>query len=486
MTIEDYARADATELASWVARGDVKPEELAETAFRAIERINPELNAVLQVLRESALEAISRNLPQGSFRGVPFLIKELVCHAAGVRCEMGSRLSDGYTPSDDTELMARFRRAGLVLVGTTQTPEFGYNPTTETVRFGPVHNPWNPGHSAGGSSGGSGAAVAAGLVPLAHANDGGGSIRIPASCNGLVGLKPTRDRIPSGPDLGDLLYGLATEFAVSRSVRDSAALLDAVAGPDVGAPGLIAPPPRPYLEEVGRDPGTLRIAFTSQSPSGRAVDSDCADAVALTVKHLEALGHELVEAAPPLDWESFLDDTHILWTAFSAHSVDGTAALLGRKASPENLEAVTWACVEEGRRYSAGDLTRALDGVNRVSREVGAFFAGIDVLITPTMARPPVPLGEVDQNAAGLSARAWTQQVFEYCAFTPLFNTTGQPALSLPLHEGRDHLPIGVQCVGRFGDESSLFRLAGQLETSLPWKDRTPQLHVTRDVEGAR
>ncbi len=482
LSLDEYARADATELASWIARGDVKPEELAETALQAIERINPELNAVLQVLREEAQGAVAKGLPGGPFRGVPFVIKELVCHAAGVPCEMGSHLAEGYVPETDTELMARFRRAGLVLVGTTQTPEFGYNPTTETVRFGPVRNPWNPAHSAGGSSGGSGAAVAAGIVPVAHANDGGGSIRIPASCNGLVGLKPTRDRIPSGPELGDLLFGLATEFVVSRTVRDSATMLDAVAGSDSGAPGLLAPPERPYASEVGADPRRLRIAFTSTSPATKPTDPDCVEAVAKTTQVLESLGHEVVEASPPLDWDPFLEETHILWTAFSAYSADQTAQALGRKLSPESVEAVTWACIEEGRRFSACDLTRAIEGINRVSREVGAFFDGYDALVTPTMARPPAPLGEIDQNASGLSAWEWTQQVFTYVAFTPLYNTTGQPAISLPLHQGRDNLPIGVQVVGRFGDEATLFRLAAQLEEAMPWRDRKPGIHVARDA----
>lgn len=250
ISLSDYTSHDGLGLADLVTRKQVTPQELVAAALQAIEKVNPKLNAVLQTLAPQANDEITKGLSQGPFTGVPFVIKELVLHAKGVRCDMGSRFAQGFTPTEDTELMARFRRAGLVLVGTTQTPELGYNPTTETVAFGPVHNPWDLTRSAGGSSGGSGAAVAAGIVPLAHANDGGGSIRIPASCNGLVGLKPSRDRIPTGPDYGDPLCGLACEFIVSRSVRDSAALLDLVAGADVGAPGQLAAPARPY--QIGR------------------------------------------------------------------------------------------------------------------------------------------------------------------------------------------------------------------------------------------
>ncbi len=478
ISLKDYCRYDGLGLAELVARGEVTPGELADAAWEAIERLNPELNAVLQVLRQEASAEIAAGLPDGPFRGVPFAIKELVCHAKNVRCDMGSRLAQGYVPTEDSELMARFRRAGLVTVGTTQTPELGYNPTTETVLFGPVQNPWKPGHSAGGSSGGSGAAVAAGILPLAHANDGGGSIRIPASANGLVGLKPTRDRVPTGPDYGDPLCGLAIEFAVTRSVRDAAALLDAVAGPDVGAPAHIAPPPRPYRDEVGAPVGRLRIAWTAQSYSGDPIDPECEQAVTSTVSLLEELGHELVEARPALEWDTFLDQTHVIWVTYNASAIDAIAAERGRIPSLENLEAVTLACAEDGKRFSAVDLIRALEYGNALSRSVGAFFTGYDALLTPTMARPPVPLGEINQNASNLSAREWTEQVFRYCSFTPLFNTTGQPAISLPLHCAADGLPVGVQFAGRFGDESTLLRLAAQLEEARPWSERRPQLHA--------
>lgn len=479
ISLKDYAAADATELASWVARGEVKPEELIDAALTAIERLNPQANAILQVLGERARSEVAAGLPDGPFRGVPFLLKELVCHAAGVRCDMGSRLSQGYVPANETELMTRFRNAGLVLVGTTQTPELGYNPTTETTLFGPVQNPWKAGHSAGGSSGGSGAAVAAGIVPIAHANDGGGSIRIPASCNGLVGLKPTRDRVPLGPDLGDALCGLAVELVVSRTVRDTALALDAVAGPDVGGPALIQGPARPYRDEMGADTGSLRVAWTKSHPGGGRIDPECARAVERSVAVLEDLGHRCEERAPVYGWDEFLDRTHVIWTAFNAANVDDLVALMGRTASAETLEAVTLAVVEDGRARSASELVHAMNYMNTFSRLMGRFFEDCDLFVTPTMAREPVPHGEVNQNAAQMSAREWTEQVFDYCAFTPQSNSTGQPALSLPLHQSPSGLPVGVQIVGPFGDESLLLRVASQLEEAMPWRDRRPPHHAS-------
>ena len=478
ITLSEYTSYDGLGLADLVARKHVTPEELVAAALQAAEKVNPKLNAVLQTLPTQAAEAVRTGLPQGPFTGVPFLIKELVLHAKNVRCDMGSRFARGFTPTEDTELMARFRQTGLVLVGTTQTPELGYNPTTETVLFGPVHNPWDLTRSAGGSSGGSGAAVAAGVVPLAHANDGGGSIRIPASCNGLVGLKPSRDRVPTGPDYGDPLCGLACEFVVSRSVRDSAALLDLVAGADVGAPGMLAPPTQSYREQLKTSPGKLRIAWTTTPASGAKIAPDCEQAVHGTVRLLEGLGHTLVEDRPHYDWEVFLANVHVIWTAFTTAMVDAAGAALGRKPSLDNLEAVTLACYEDGKRYSAADLVNAMGYNNVLSRQIGKFFQNYDVLVTPTIARPPAPLGELNQNRQDMTATEWTRQVFSYVPFTPAFNSTGQPAISLPLHWNANGLPIGVQFVGRFGDEATLLRLAAQLEQAQPWAGKRPPVHA--------
>ena len=479
IAFDDYASHDGLGLAELVARKEVTPQELAETALAAVEKVNPSLNGVIQTLPSEAKEAIEAGLPNGPFTGVPLFIKELVLHAKGVKCEMGSALARDLIPAADTELMARLRRAGLVLCGTTQTPELGYSPTTEARLHGPVRNPWDLGRSAGGSSGGSAATVAAGVVPFAHGNDGGGSIRIPAACNGLVGFKPTRHRIPCGPDYGgELLFGLGIEFALTRTVRDTAALLDAVAGADAGAPGVPVPPAEPYLKAIATPPRRLRIAWTTRPMSGEAPDRDCEAAVHETVQLLEDMGHVVVKDAPEYDWESFLQSTHVVWMSFLASGVAGLAAAFGRVPGPDNLEAVTLASYEEGKRYSVIDLLNALGVQNTVSRQVGAFFETADVLVTPTTAQLPRPLGEIDQDRAGMTPTEWTQQVFSYAPFTPVFNTTGQPAVSLPLHWTATGLPVGVQLAGRFGDETTLLQLAAELEQARPWKDRRPPVHV--------
>jgi amidase len=478
ISLKEYSSHDGLGLAELVAKKEIAPKELLDAALQAIAKVNPRLNAVLQTLPEMAAAEIRDGLGQGPFAGVPFLIKELLLQAKNVRSDMGSKLAQGLVAPQDSELMARFRRAGLMLVGTTQTPELGYNPTTETRLFGPVHNPWDLARSAGGSSGGSGAAVAAGIVPIAHANDGGGSIRIPASCNGLVGLKPTRDRVPTGPDYADPLCGLAIEFAVTRSVRDAAALLDAVAGPDIGAPGHPVPPTRPFRQEVGTPPGRLRIAWTTTPASGEKIDPECVKAIHRTVSLLEELGHTLIEDRPHYDWEAFLDNIHVIWTSFTTSSVNAIAAGMNRKPGPDNLEAVTLACYEDGKRYTAVDLLNAMAHGNSLSREVGRFFETVDVLVTPTIAQLPAPLGELNQDRKGMTAIEWTRQVFAYVPFTPLFNSTGQPAISLPLHWSVTGLPVGVQFAGRFGDESTLLRLASQLEQARPWAGKRPPVHA--------
>jgi amidase len=468
LSTQEYVRYDGLGLAELVRRGDTTPAELNQVARALHERLNPGLNAVRQWFDAQ----VPPQDAAAAFYGVPFLIKELVLHAAGVRCDMGSSFTQGIVPPADTELMARFRRAGLCLTGTTQTPEMGYSPTTEPRLFGPVHSAWNPAHSPGGSSGGSAAAIAAGIVPVAHGNDGGGSLRIPASCSGLVGLKPTRDRTPTGPDYGDPLSGMGIEFALMRSVRDCAALLDAVAGADPGAPGELPPPPAPYAELARREPGRLRVAWTTRSPAGTPVDAACVDAVHRAVRLLEGLGHHVEEAAPEYDWTMFLQATHIHWTSFVASVVEAVGPLLGRKAGPDTLEAATLACCEYGMQLSANQLQWAYTVNNIVSRSLGAFFTRHDLLVTPTLATLPVRLGQMGQNRAGISAMDWTREVFDYCPFTPVCNMTGQPAISLPLHWSAEGLPVGVQLVGGFAREDRLLQVARQLEEAAPWHGR--------------
>lgn len=473
----DYSAFDGLGLAELVRRRQVSPEQLLEAALAAIAEVNPRINAVINVLADQARRQIAQGLPEGPFTGVPFLVKDIVAHLANVPTRLGSRFTEGLCFPYDTELVARFRRAGLVLAGITATPEFGYNGNTEPVLNGSTRNPWDLSRMAGGSSGGSAAAVAAGIVPMAHANDGGGSIRIPAAACGLFGLKPTRHRVPGGPDYGDLLNGWGVEFAVTRTVRDAAALLDAVAGPDIGAPAWAEPPTRPFLAELGQAPGRLKIAWSGRPVAGTPVSPECLAALAATVALCEGLGHELVEDAPVIDAEPFAWATVRIWAANLAAWVDGVGAMLGRQPTPDLLEATVWACCDFGRRITAGELLTALSIGNQASRVVGRFFQRYDVFLTPTLAEPPLPLGVLNANAPGLDAEAWTRHLFTHCPFTGLFNTTGNPAISVPLGQSAGGLPIGMHFAGRFADEATLFRLAGQLEQASPWISRRPPVY---------
>lgn len=475
MNIDEYAALDATALAAVIASGDVTADEVAELATKATTSVNRELNAVAEGPFDQPLEYAA----DGRFAGVPFAIKDLVCHAAGVPTRMGTRLlGDGIVPPEDTHLMERFRAAGLATLAVTTTPELGFNGNSEALAYGSTRNPWNTAHSAGGSSGGSAALVAAGAIPMAHANDGGGSIRIPAACNGLVGLKPGRGRVPVGPDAGDALYGMGAEFAVTRTVRDTAALLDEVAVSYPGDPFVIAPPARPWIQEVGADPGRLRIAVHTESWSGSHVDPEVAQAVDAAAKILEAAGHHVERGTPNIEWEQVLGANHVLWSSFLAESVAGIEAMTGTTASPENLERTTWACVEYGRTVSAVELGKALAAVNTITREVGRFFTGYDLLLTPTMNTTAPLLGHLDANA-DLSSLEWTTWIFDNCSFTPLFNQTGTPAISLPLAQSTQGLPIGVQLAGPACSEALLLRVAAQLEAAMPWADRRPAIHAT-------
>ncbi|HEY3478113.1 MAG TPA: amidase family protein [Streptomyces sp.] len=474
MNLDEYAALDATALAAVIASGEVTAEEVAALAVEAVGKVNPELNAVADGPFERPLDYS----PDGRFAGVPFAIKDLVLHAAGVPTRMGTRmLGQGIVPPADTHLMERFRAAGLATLAVTTTPELGFNGKSEALAYGSTRTPWNTGHSAGGSSGGSAALVAAGALPIAHANDGGGSIRVPAACNGLVGLKPSRGRVPTGPDYADPLYGMGVELAVSRTIRDTAALLDEVAVSYPGDPYVLAPPARPWLDEVGADPGRLRIGLHTESWAGSYVDPEVARAVEAVAEVLEAAGHHVERATPVFDWEAFLHTNHVLWSGFLAGSVAGIEELTGVAASPENLERTTWACVEYGRSISAMELTEALGAMNVVSREAGRFFTGYDLLLTPTINTPAPPLGRLDANA-DLTAAEWTKQLFDVCSFTPLFNLIGAPAISLPLGESSRGLPIGVQLGGPVCSESLLLRVAAFLEEAMPWAARRPAVHA--------
>ena len=470
--MDDLALLDATAQAELVRRREVKPVELVDAAIKRIERLNPTLNAVVTPMYDLARRAATGPLPEGPFAGVPFLLKDLLASYAGVRFTEGSAFLSEYVPDHDSELVARHKRAGLIVVGKTNTPEFGILPTTEPRLFGPTHNPWDVGRTTGGSSGGSAAAVAAGLVPMAHGNDGGGSIRIPASCCGLFGLKPTRGRNPLGPHYGDIFGGLVAEHAITRSVRDSAALLDATSGPDVGDPYWAPPPARPFLQEVGADPGRLRIAFTAQSATGASVHPDCVAAVRDAAALCADLGHEVTEVTPAIDGQVVTQAFMTVWSAGCAWTVDDWARSTGRTPTPDLFEPLTWALQEMGRQHSASAYLLALQDLQKVSRQVARFFLDYDVWLTPTLAEPPVPLGTFDsppENPLQGLIRAAS-----FVPFTPICNITGQPAMSVPLYWNAEGLPIGSHFIGRFGDEATLFRLAAQLEQARPWAGRRP------------
>jgi amidase len=470
--MDDFTGLDATAQAELVSRKEVKPLELVEAAIERIERLNPKLNAVITPMYDLARQAASGPLPDGPFTGVPFLLKDIIASYAGVRMAWGSAFMKDNVPDHDSELVARHKRAGLVILGKTNAPEFGILPTTEPHFFGPTRNPWNTERSSGGSSGGTAAAVASGMVAMGHGNDGGGSIRIPASCCGLFGMKPTRARIPLGPDLGDIMGGLVIDHALTRSVRDSAALLDATCGPDVGDPYWAPPPLRPYLQEVGADPGKLRIAFTTKSSTGSAVDPDCVTAVRDAAKLCADLGHYVEEKEPEINGEMVTGPFMVVWSAGVAENVDGMTLLKGRAAEPDELEPLTRALADMGRQQTAPNYLIALTVLQRISRDFQRFFVDYDVALTPTLAEPPLPLGTLESppdNPLFGIIRAGA-----YVPFTPICNITGQPAMSVPLYWNGQGLPIGSHFIGRFGDEGTLFRLAAQLEQARPWANRHP------------
>jgi amidase len=468
---DTFASLDATEQAKLVRQRKVKPIELLDAAIERIERINPTINAVVTPMFEQALAA-AKKVPKGPFAGVPFLLKDVGASYAGVRTTNGSAFLRNYVPDHDNELVTRLKRSGLVMMGKTNMSEFGIMITTEPRLFGPCRNPWNTERSTGGSSGGSAAAVAAGLVPLAHASDGGGSIRIPGSCCGVFGLKPTRARTPAGPDHAELWGGLAVQHALTRSVRDSAALLDATAGPDVGDPYCAPPTSRPFIKEVGADPGRLRVAFTTATPTGVPVHADCVMAVREAAALCSDLGHDVKEASMAVDAERI---TQAFVTAVSssvASVIYECAQLTGQNPAPEYFEPVTWAMYEMGRQHNAPAYLLAVEELRRIGRDIARFFLNYDIWLTPTITQPPVPLGSFDSTPE--NPLQGLLRMSSLMPFTPVCNFTGQPGMSVPLFWNADGLPIGSHFVARFGDEATLFRLAAQLEAARPWASRRP------------
>jgi amidase len=470
----EYEKYDALGLADLVRRKEVTPAELLDAAIERVEARNPAINAVTMKLYDYGRKAIADGLPDGPLRGVPFLMKDLTSPIAGVRMTRGSRFFADTPPSPaDSEHVKRLKKAGLVIFGRTNTCELGLSLTCEPQLHGPTRNPWNVAHISGGSSGGAAAAVAARMLPIAHASDGFGSIRAPAACCGLVGLKPTRSRNTFAPFSGEGLGGVSTEHAVTLSIRDSAALLDATRGAGPGDPYVAPPPAGPYLKDAGANPGKLKIAWTAAAPNGAKVDPECLRLLAETVKLCADLGHHVEERDPGIDRAAVVP---AFLTLASANTVVNLAGhpTAGRLACEGEVERITWLMAKMGENISAPDYVRATQTAHRLGRQMAAFHSEWDVLLTPGLSSPAVKLGWLDMMMDDVNE--YWRRVFDFSPFTVWFNLTGQPGLMLPLGQSASGLPLAVQLVGRFGDEATLIRLGAQLEAGRPWFGRKPAL----------
>lgn len=473
MIQEDYAALDGLGLAQAIAAGVLSAEEALAAAFARLEAVNPQINAVVCRARDQAEAQLRAGTGDGPFAGVPFLVKDLSLPIRGLPQSNGSRFFEAFVPDFDSTLAQRYRKAGLVVIGRTASTEMGLGPVTEPAAYGPCRNPWNLDRQTGGSSGGSAAAVAAGIVPLAHATDGGGSIRMPAAHCGLFGLKPTRGRLPAGPLLGEAWNGLAVPHAVSRSVRDSAALLDATCGPAPGDPYAAPGFGGPFLPEVWRDPEPLRIAIATTTPLGRPVHPDVLFAVEAAGRLLEQLGHIVEPAAIAVDLEEFYRHAWLIAGANAGAAVTARAKALGREPGPDELEPATRAILDRARAASAEDFVRAIQWAHAFGRRVGDFFTRYDVALSPVYANPPLPVGSLSMQTADFET--YNLMLQSERPFTAIYNMSGGPAMSVPLRWSDDGLPIGVHFGADIGREDLLFRLAGQLERASPWAHRRPR-----------
>jgi amidase len=473
MSFKEYASFDGLALGRMVRDREISPQELMEAAIARAEKQNPKLNAIVFKDYDRALRLTRDRKPGGApFDGVPLLLKDIMGDCAG----MPTRSACAFVPATplpaDAEVVARYKRAGFIPFAKTNAPELGIPPVTESRLYGPARNPWNLEHTPGGSSGGSAAAVAAGIVPVAHGNDGGGSIRIPAACCGLVGLKPTRGRISLAPNLGDVLGGLVVEHVLSRTVRDSAAALDATAGPMPGDPYFAAPPALPYLSESAAPPKRLRIAFSTGNPLGGNFHEDCVEATRNAAKLCADLGHQVEEASPQINFPMLAQLFDTVYAAGVALSIEAVRMLTGAEPTPEKFETFTWNMYQRGKQVSASQYLIAQALLQQAARQFAAFFESHDVFVTPTLGEPPLKVGAIDFMSPATTLL--DGKIANFALPCPVYNITGQPAISLPLHWNRDGLPIGVMFGGHYGDETRLFQLAGQLERAQPWIHRKP------------
>lgn len=470
----EYEKYDGLGLAGLVRRKEVSAVELLEAAIERVEKRNPAINAVTMKLYDYGRQAIVAGLPEGPFSGVPYLMKDLTSPIEGVRMTRGSKFFADTPPSGaDSEHVKRLKKAGLVIFGRTNTCELGLSLTCEPQLHGATRNPWNVAHISGGSSGGAAAAVGARMLPMAHASDGFGSIRAPAACCGLVGLKPTRSRNTFAPFSGEGLGGVSTEHAVTLSVRDSAALLDATRGAGPGDPYVAPLPAGPYLAEAGANPGKLRIAWTARTPNGAKVDPECLRLLSETVQLCADLGHRVEERNPEVDGAAIVPTFLTLAAANTVVNLAGHPTA-GRPAREGEVERITWLTAKIGEGISAPDYVRATQTAHRLGRQMAAFHAEWDVLLTPGLSSPAVKLGWLDMMMDDVNE--YWRRVFDFSPFTVWFNLTGQPGMMLPLGQSSGGLPLAVQLVARFGDETTLIRLGAQLEAARPWFGRKPAL----------
>jgi amidase len=474
---DDTRWLDATAQAELVASGKVSPVEMVNAAIERVERYDGALNALTYRWFEAARQlASSSDLPEGPFRGVPYLLKDLYAAEAGKPLSNGSKAykAADYVSTEDSTLVARYKASGLISIGRSNSPEFGSVPVTEPEAWGPTRNPWDLSRTPGGSSGGSASAVAAGIVPIAHASDGGGSIRIPAACCGLVGLKVSQGRISMGPTRDE--SNLGVEHCVSRSVRDSARLLDATHGPGIGDVIIAPTPRRPFIDEVGADPGRLRIGFLDFNPRGGDVHADCVDGVHKTAKLLESLGHHVEPGFPDIFSDNEIGRAFsMLWSTNMGTAIRRFSQALGREMTPNDIEAMNWAQAEFAKGVNGVDFSLAQASSIQFRRAIQSWWTkGWDLLLTPTLSAPPLPVGSMPNNPERpmtplMTAGSWV-------AFTSQFNISGQPAISLPLHRTAEGLPVGMQLAAAYGREDVLIRVASQLEQAAPWAHLTPNL----------
>lgn len=469
----EYEKYDGLGLAELIAKKEISALELLSAVRQRVELLNPKLNALCHLFFDKAEAQINQDPGTGPFRGVPFALKDLGMYLTGTITSAGSRVWKNNVASYDSTLVSRYKQAGLAIFGKTNSPELGLTVTTESVLFGQTRNPWNLERTAGGSSGGSAALVASRILPMAHGSDGGGSIRIPASCCGVFGFKPTRGRVPLGPSSFENWNGCSHHHALTISVRDSAALLDATVGQELGSPFLSPKPVRPFLDELAHDPGSLRIALAATSPSGVPLDPECRKAVLNAAKLCESLGHKVEETALPIHNEVLRGAFFAVLQVSLARTLDDAAAMLGRAVTQQDVEPVTWGMAQGAGAVSSVAYSRAIATLHQIGLSMAKFQQSYDVILSPTLSKPPVPLGILSLSQ---DPEAYGKAITEFMHSTSLYNVTGQPSMSVPLHWTADGLPVGVMFSARFGEDALLLRLAAQLEKAQPWVNRKPQL----------